>query len=85
MGSMQDLTVIEESSDFYIQSDPHGLFVEAWTAWHLPFMNLTASQSRYRACVLPSGGSRPLAEYARPTHRKKSRAISMSKTFYSTM
>jgi hypothetical protein len=48
---MQDPTMIEESSDFYVKSDPHGLLVEAWTAWHLPFMNLTSAQRRYRACL----------------------------------
>ena len=44
----------EESSDFYVQSDPHRLFVEGWTAWHLPFMRLTPSQKRYRECLRTS-------------------------------
>ncbi len=33
---------------YFIRPDPDQLFVEAWCAWALPFMNRTAIQSRYR-------------------------------------
>lgn len=48
---MQKSIVIEEASEFCVQSDQSSSFVEAWTAWHLPFMNLTPTQRSYRACL----------------------------------
>lgn len=56
---LQDFMLIEESSEFCIQSDQHRSFVEAWTAWHLPFMKLTPAQQHYRACL--RGGIASLA------------------------
>jgi hypothetical protein len=35
-------------SDYWIQSDPCHLFVEAWSSWAMPFMNRTTVQSQYR-------------------------------------
>jgi hypothetical protein len=38
----------ETTLGYKIQADPQGRWIEAWSAWHLPFMNLSAEQRRYR-------------------------------------
>jgi hypothetical protein len=43
--------VIEKAQDFCVQFDERKHWVEAWAAWPLPFMNLNANQTRYRACL----------------------------------
>ena len=52
---------------YFIHQDPDRLFVEAWSAWHLPFMNLTPAQSKYRdelrTAIRPDGNRTLHATY----------------------
>jgi hypothetical protein len=46
--SMEQETM-SDASGYLIRSDPAGTFVEAWSAWHLPFEPRLAPQLEYRA------------------------------------